>query len=145
MPRKSAEIRIVKKKVADVLSASDAVLDRLRNAKGGPIDTSDIAESTGRPNRLIRDSAGRLPTRRSIVRDAIIRELKYLNMTPYRLWKEAKLHCPTLSQSAVHEFIKGQRQLELPYAEALIMATRLGLVRSQAPVKKQKAVTSSGR
>ncbi len=66
------------------------------------------------------------------MRDAIVRELKHLKMTPYRLWKEARVHCPTLSQSAVHEFIKGQRQLELPYAEALMMATHLGIVRKQA-------------
>ena len=34
---------------------------------------------------------------------------EHLNMTPYRLWKEAEAYCPTLSQSAVHEFIKGQK------------------------------------
>ena len=38
-------------------------------------------------------------------------------MTPYRLWKEAVSHCPTISQSAVYDFINGDRQLELPYAE----------------------------
>jgi hypothetical protein len=143
MRRKSAAIRIIKKKAAEVLPASDKDLARLRKAMGGPIDTSDIPEHKGRLDRLVRDSSGRLPARNSVVRDAIIRELKRVNMTPYRLWKEAKTHCPTLSQSAVHEFIKGQRQLELPYAEALMMATHLKIVRDTVPVKRRIAKSSN--
>jgi hypothetical protein len=128
---------------SDVAPASDADMIRLRMAMDGPVDPSDIPEQQGRFDRLRRDSTGRLPTKKSLVRDAILRELKRLNMTPYRLWKEARTHCPTLSQSAVHEFIKGQRQLELPYAEALMAATHLGVVRVEAPNKRQKA-TSGG-
>src|SRR5271166_75865 len=120
MRKKSAKSKIVIKNAEDVSAATEADLARLHQAMGGPIDTSEIRERKGRFNRLGRDSTGRLPTRNSIVRDAIVRELKHLKMTPYRLWKEARTHCPTLSQSAVHEFIKGQRQLELPYAEALM-------------------------
>jgi hypothetical protein len=143
MRKKSATGKIVKKRAVDVAPASDADLARLRRAMNGPIDTSDIPEHKGRFDRLKRDSTGRLPIRRSIVRDAIVRQLKHLNMTPYRLWKEAKTHCPTLSQSAVHEFIKGQRQLELPYAEALMAATHLGIVRNEGPLEEQKAISSS--
>jgi hypothetical protein len=73
-----------------------------------------------------------------MIRDAIVRELEHLEMTPYRLWKEAKTRCPTLSQSAVHEFIKGQRQLELPYAEALLAAMNLGIARNQPPKGQRK-------
>ena len=107
----------------------------------GPIDTSDIPERRGRFHRLKRDEMGRLPPRKSLIRDAIVRELERLEMTPYRLWKEAKAYCPTLSQSAVHEFIKGQRQLELPSAEALMAAVNLGIVRIEAPPKPQKRRT----
>jgi len=57
-------------------------------------------------------------------------------MTPYRLWKEAMSYCPTLSQSAVHEFLKGQRQIELPYAEALLAAMNLEVIRQEEPESK---------
>jgi hypothetical protein len=116
---------------------------RLRQAMEGPIDTSEIPEQRGAFHRLWRDSTGRLPTRKSVIRDAIVRELDRLNMTPYRLWKEAKAYCPTLSQSAVHEFIKGQRQLELPYAEALMAAVHLGIARDEPPGKRRGAISAS--
>jgi hypothetical protein len=134
--------KIVKKKSADVPAASSADLARLRKAMDGSIDATDIPEIKGRLARLKRGSNGLLPTRKSIVRDAILRELKHLKMTPYRLWKEARSHCPTLSQSAVHEFLKGQRQLELPYAEALMRATHLSIAREHDPVKKQKSTST---
>jgi hypothetical protein len=137
MPKKSATGRIVRTSAADIPPATEADLARLRDAMKGPIDTSDIPERRGGFHRLRRDSAGRLPSRKSVIREAIVRELEHLNMTPYRLWKEAKAHCPTLSQSAVHEFVKGQRQLELPYAEALMAAVHLGVVRVKDP-KEQK-------
>ena len=117
MRKKSATSKIVRRKAVDIPPATEADLARLSQAMEGPIDTSDIPEQRVAFRRLTRDSTGRLPTRKSVIRDAIVRELEHLNMTPYRLWKEAKVYCPTLSQSAVHEFIKGQRQLELPYAE----------------------------
>ena len=132
MPKKSARGKIVRKSAVDLLPATEADLARLREAMKRPIDTSDIPELRGEFHRLKRDSTGRLPSRKSMIRDAVIRELEHRKMTPYRLWKEARSHCPTLSQSAVHEFIKGQRQLELPYAEALMTAMQLGIVRVQA-------------
>jgi hypothetical protein len=135
MPRKSGAGKVVRKSAADIPAATDEDLARLRNAMAGPIDISDIAEHRGPSTRLVRDANGRLP-RRSLIRDAIKRELERSNMTPYRLWKEAKVHCSTLSQSAVHEFLKGQRQLELPYAEALMTAVHLGIVRKKARTKK---------
>jgi hypothetical protein len=141
MPKKSVAGKIIRKSAADIPPATEADLARLRAAMKGPIDTSDIPELQGRFHRLKRDSAGQLPTRKSVIRDAIVRELEHLKMTPYRLWKEAKAHCPTLSQSAVHEFIKGQRQLELPYAEALMAAVQLGVVRIEAPHKPPKTRT----
>ncbi len=102
----------------------------------GPVHTSEIPELGAGFERLKRDSSGNLPVRKSVIRDAILEELSHREMTPYRLWQEARVHCPTLSQSAVHEFIKGRRQLELPYAEALMAAVQLRVVRVE-PAKKR--------
>jgi hypothetical protein len=136
--RKSVTGKNVRKRAADLLPATAADLARLREAMAGPIDTSDIPEKKGSFRRHARDSAGRLPARKSMIRDAIVHELKHLKMTPYRLWKQAKTYCPTLSQSAVHEFIKGKRQLELPYAEALMSAVNLGVARSVTSTPRQE-------
>jgi hypothetical protein len=143
MRKKSATSKIVRRKAVDIRPATEADLARLSQAMEGPIDTSDIPEQRVAFRRLTRDSTGRLPTRKSVIRDAIVRELEHLNMTPYRLWKEAKVYCPTLSQSAVHEFIKGQRQLELPYAEALMAAVHLGIARNEPREKQPSAISSS--
>ena len=142
MRRKSARSKIVRRKAVDIPPATKADLARLSQAMEGPIDTSDIPEQRVAFRRLTRDSTGRLPTRKSVIRDAIVRELEHLNMTPYRLWKEAKVYCPTLSQSAVQEFIKGQRQLELPYAEALMAALHLGIARNEPREKQPSAIST---
>ena len=143
MRRKSATSKIVRRNASDSPPATQADLARLRRAIKGAIDTSDIPEQRTAFHRLTRDSSGRLPARKSVIRDAIVQEIEHLNMTPYRLWKEAKAYCPTLSQSAVHEFIKGQRELELPYAEALMAAVHLGVARNKPSVKRPRAISSS--
>jgi hypothetical protein len=143
MRKKLATSKIVRKRLGDIPPTTAADLARLRDAMKCPIDTSEIPERKGALQRLRRDSTGKLPARKSAIRDAIIRELEHFNMTPYRLWKEAKTHCPTLSQSAVHEFIKGQRQLELPYAEALMAAVGLGVVRVHVSMKQRPTLRGS--
>jgi hypothetical protein len=65
-----------------------------------------------------------------MIRDAVAREMRRHHLTAYRLWQIARTHYPSLSQAAVHEFLKGQRQLELPSIEALLAAVHLRLVRS---------------
>jgi hypothetical protein len=95
----------------------------------GRIDTSEIPERR-RFHRLERDANGGLPPRKSIIREAVSRQMEVLHLTAYRLWQMARTHCPTLSQSAVHEFLKGQRQLELPSVEALLAAVHLRVVPS---------------
>ena len=97
----------------------------------GPIDTSDIPEQKGPFKRVRRDANGRLP-RRSLVRDAVRDEMERRKLTVYRVWKDARAFCATLSQSAVSEFLKGQRELELPYAEALLRALGLTVARGEA-------------
>jgi len=128
--------KIIRKSAADIPKAGKADLSRLHSAMEGPVDTSEIRELGAGFDRLTRDSSGNRPVRKSVIRDAILEELSHREMTPYRLWQEARVHCPTLSQSAVHEFIKGRRQLELPYAEALMAAVQLRVVRVE-PAKKR--------
>jgi hypothetical protein len=129
MSKKSAGAKITRKSAAEVPPASKADLDRLRAAMKGDIDTSEIPERR-RFERLHRDANGTLPPRPSMIREAVAREMKHLDLTVYRLWKLAQKHYPPLSQSAVHEFLKGQRQLELPSIEALLAAVKLHLVRN---------------
>jgi hypothetical protein len=143
MRKKLAISKTVRRNASDIPPATEADLARLRRAMEGRIDTSDIPEQRTAFHRLTRDSSGRLPARKSVIRDAIVQEIEQLNMTPYRLWKEAKAYCSTLSQSAVHEFIKGQRELELPYAEALMAAVHLGVAHNKPRVKRPKAISSS--
>jgi hypothetical protein len=102
----------------------------------GDIDTSDIPER-GEIKRLHRDANGNLPPRKSVIRDAVIREMKRLDLTVYRVWQLGRAHYRPLSQSAIHEFLKGQRQLELPSVEALLEAVNLRVVRN-APGKKKR-------
>ena len=124
--------KAIRKKATEIKPASAADLERLRGAMDGPINTSEIPEKRGGFQRLKRDTQGHLPRRRSVIRDAIKRELASRKMTPYRLWKEALSYCPSISQSAVYDFIKGERQLELPYAEALLAAVNLGVSRQES-------------
>ena len=99
------------------------------------VDTGEIAERR-KFQRVKRDARGRLPPRKSIIRDAVKRKMRRLDLTAYRLWRLAQAHYPPLSQEAVHEFLKGQRQLELPSVEALFAAVNLRVVRSG---RKEKA------
>jgi len=93
----------------------------------GDIDTSDIPEKR-KIERLHRDATGKLPSSKSMIREAVARQMQRRHLTVYRLWRLARVHYPSLSQSAVHEFIKGQRQLELPSIEALLAAVDLRVV-----------------
>jgi hypothetical protein len=130
MPKKSVQNNNVRKRAKDLSPPSSADLDRLRNAMKGTIDTSEISESRSF-NRLKRDANGSLP-RRSLIRDAIESQRKQHNLTVYALWKKAREIHPSLSQAAVGEFLKGKRELELPSAEALIIAVNLTIVRKES-------------
>jgi hypothetical protein len=101
----------------------------------GSIDTSDIPERRA-IHRLRRDADGRLPPRKSVIREAVRRQMRRLRFSGYRLWQLARAHYPALSQSAVHEFLKGERQLELPSIEALLAATNLRVVSGAAGTRR---------
>jgi hypothetical protein len=130
MPKKSAAPKTVRKSAKEIPPATTADLDRLRAAMQGPIDTREIPERR-KFHRLQRGASGALPPKKSVIRDAVTREMRHLDLSVYRLWQLARAHYPTLSQSAVHEFLKGQRQLELPSVEALLAAVQLRIVRTR--------------
>ncbi len=128
MSKKSVASKTVRKSARAVAPASPADLDRLRAAMRGRIDTSDIPERR-KFQRIRRDATGQLPPRKSIIRDAVAQEIQRRHLSVYRLWRMAKAHYPAMSQAAIHEFLKGQRQLELPSVEALLAAVELRVVK----------------
>jgi hypothetical protein len=115
------------KSAGEIAPPSVRDLERLRNAMEGNIDTSDIpGRRPGRTTRARRTAKGKPVTPpESAIRDAIRRELGRREITRYELWKQARAHCPTLPESAVYEFLRGERQIGLAYVEALLAAVDL--------------------
>jgi hypothetical protein len=142
MPKKSAANKTVRKSAAQVPPASRTDLERLHAAMQGRIDTTEVPERR-KFQRLERDANGRLPPRKSMIREAIAQEMQRLHLTVYRLWLLARAHYPALSQSAVHEFLKEQRQLELPSIEALLAAVNLRVVRGSAARNGRKRLAKT--
>ncbi len=129
MSKRPLQPKISRKVAAEIPRASKADLDRLHAARKCDIDTGEIPE-LAKFQRLNRDDNGNLPPKRSMIGEAVAQEMERHHLTAYRLWQLARLHYPPLSQSAVHEFLKGQRQLEPPSIEALLAAVKLHLVRN---------------
>jgi hypothetical protein len=130
--RKRSKGGIVRKTAAQIPRPIKDDLERLRRA----MDRSDSRVrddaddlSPIRPQRVIRDVGGKIvkppPSR---IRSAILAELGRRRITRYQLWKIARDDCPTLTQSAVYEFLRGFRQLGLRYIEALMVALSLRVV-----------------
>jgi hypothetical protein len=138
MSRKSEGTKIVRKPAAEIPPASPADLERLRAAMRGRIDSSEISERR-QFQRLRRDPSGELPGKKSVIREAVARQMRHLHLTAYRLWQLARVHYPALSQAAVHEFLKGKRQLELPSVEALLAAVNLRVVRARRTARGRTA------
>lgn len=130
---KSEGDRVARRKAGSIPPASSADLARLRAGQELPVDVSDIPERTTF-DRIHRDEAGRLH-RPSVIRDAILRAMAEREMTPYRLWKEARAYCPTISEAAVSEFLKGKRQAGLDYTEAMLAAVGLVVVPATPPAR----------
>jgi len=119
--------RTVRKLAAEIAAPTQSALTRLRAAMEKKVDTSDISErKPARTMRARRTADGKLVAApESAIRDAIRRELGRREITRYDLWKRARAHCPTLPESAVYEFLRGQRQIGLEYVEALLAAVEL--------------------
>ena len=133
MPGKSAVSKGARRKASEVRPATAADLARLRAAASGPIDTSDIPERTGAPRRVERDARGRLPSPSGgLIRGALLAAMERRGMSRYALWAAARQRCDTLSQSAVYEYLRGHRDIGTRYAEALLQAAGLSIVRGEA-------------
>ena len=120
-------LRTVRKSASELAPPSARALERLRGAMESDIDTSEIPER--RPRRAMRArrslEGSPIAPPKSAIRNAIRRELGRRQITRYELWKQARVHCPTLSESAVYEFLRGERQIGLEYVEALLAAVDL--------------------
>ena len=123
-----SESRTVRRRAGAIPPLTPEAIARLESIDEDSIDHSDIPDQSS-ADRLVRDESGRLP-RRSMIRDAVTSVMVDRQLTTYALWKEARAYCPTISESAVGEFLKGRRQIGLDYAEALMAATGLTIVRN---------------
>jgi hypothetical protein len=123
---------LVNKSADEVPRATHNDLNRLRRAMAR-------SDSQVRSKRKNGSSPIFLPIRRddnghiiknppSQIRSAILGELDRRQMTRYQLWKLASEICPTLTQSAVYEFLRGFRQLGLEYIESLLAALKLRVI-----------------
>jgi hypothetical protein len=119
--------RTVRKSAGEIVPSTSRDLERLRRMADRDIDTSDIPER--KPARAVRARRTRearvFNPAPSAIRDAIRRELGRRQITRYELWKRARALCPTLPESAVYEFLRGERQIGIEYVEALLSAVDL--------------------
>jgi hypothetical protein len=108
---------------ADLPSPTSEELASLKLALSQPVDTSDIPEARTLGKRVKRDASGNLKKNSlGFIRQAILSALGMSQMTRYRLWERAQRHQPTLSQSAVYEYLRGERGIGVDYLEALMKA-----------------------
>lgn len=129
MSQKSGDRRIVKGR-DDIRRSSPEELARLADVKDEGIDTSDISERSGPPNRVVRDAKGRIVgPLKSRIRAAILSEIKRRGLSGHQLWIEARKHCETIPESAVYEFLAGKRQVGLAYLDAMLEALDLTVSR----------------
>ena len=130
---------LVRRSAAKIPDSTLEELARLETAMARRIDTSDIPETKKLGPRLKRDASGRLQKRPlSPIRKAILSALGHRQMTRYRLWQKAKAQCPTLSQSAVYEYLRGERDIGVTYVEALMAASGVKVSAKKPAVKTPK-------
>ena len=121
--------KLVRLSAADIPASTPEELQRLEAAMDQPVDTSDIPETTRLGPLVKRDASGRLQRNKvGPICKAILSALGRRRMTRYGLWKKANTLCPTLSQSAVYEYLRGERDIGVVYAEALMAAAGLKVV-----------------
>ena len=121
--------KVIRLSAAEVPVPTTEELQRMEAMTGGPVDTSDIPETTELGPRVKRDASGRLQRNEvGPICKAILNALDRRRMTRYGLWKKANTLCPTLSQSAVYEYLRGERDIGVVYAEALMAAAGLKVV-----------------
>jgi hypothetical protein len=140
--------RFVQIAADEIPSPTPQDMDRLKAAMQIPTKDSEVEESgalVGPGSQVRRDeSAQILRPPLGPVRSAILASLGRNRMTRYKLWRRAHAHCPTLSASAVYEYLRGFRNIGSEYVEALVEAAGLELV-DRRGVKARKPSAASTR
>lgn len=134
MPRKSGSDKLVRVRAVDLPPPSPDHLAGLRAvvASGVPVDPGKPMSTGGR--RVDRDATGRPVARvKGGICQLILAQLGRRQMTRYELYKRAKTSCPTLSESAVYEYLRGMRIIRADYLEALIHASGLEIRPKRLP------------
>lgn len=130
MPRNKAADETVRRSADAPRAASAAELGRLLAAADGPIDTSDIPERDGPGRPAERDVEGRLARRpKDVICVAILDALGRTGMNRHQLWQAAREFKPTISQSAVYEYLRGGRDIEASNLSAMVRAAGLKFAR----------------
>lgn len=119
--------RIVRHTAATLPKRSPERLDALRRLAERPDEEIDLAEM---PEVDLSDPKWITPAKRrqARLRTAIDAEMKRRGMTRYQLAKVAQRYCSSLSESAVYEYLAGQRQVGADYIEAMLAALELEVV-----------------
>ncbi len=113
--------RVVSRSASEIPKPAPEHLADLKAAMECPINTSDMPEIKQLGPRLKRDASGRLQKQPlGLIRKTILTALGHRRMTRYQLWQKARARCPTLSQPAVYEYLRGGRDIGVKYAEALM-------------------------
>lgn len=130
MRRKSVKKRIVTKTAEEIRSSTSRELAKLAAQLSHPVDTSDLPERVGPSRRVVRDADGRIVRpQHSILRSAILAEVKRRGISGHHLWKEAQKYCSTIPESAVYEFLSCKRQVGMAYLDAMLEALQLTVAR----------------
>jgi hypothetical protein len=122
----------VQRSAGELPWTSPEEIERIGSIPDDAIDPSDCPELQGN-RRPVREAPGRpIPPNPGPIARIILRRLGRLQMTRYELWKGARDQCPTLSQSAVYGFLRGDRDIGVKYLEAILDAAglRVGTARS---------------
>lgn len=149
MAKKSAGGRTVHRGPA-APAISPEEMAALVAAMDQPIETSGTPVGVRKLKPVVRDPKDRLPkpSHKSVVQQKILLALDRRNMTRYQLWRKAKRYCPTLSESAVYEYLRGTRNINIEYAEAMMKAAKVTVhaplaIRRPAGAKRAKPASSA--
>jgi hypothetical protein len=147
MPKPLRANNIVRRSVSEIPPEPSAEeLASVRRAMKRPINTLDIPEVNRFDARVQRDASGKL-VRNPLgkLRRAILKRLDRLHMTRYRLWKRARAHQGSLTQSAVYEYLRGQRDIGTSSVEAMLEAVGLRVSAGKKRAAKSPRVKKPAR
>lgn len=120
--------KITRRRYDQIPPRSSERLAELEAMRDEDIDASDIPEFPG-GERLRRDQFGNLVKRQNFIREAVVEAMNSRGMTSYALWKSARDYCPTITETAVGQFAKGQRSIGIEYLEAILNVLDLTIIK----------------